>query len=155
MGSRKLKKRRICFLVVQTKKIQLRSKGESDIIDITDQASQAIRESQIENGLVTVFISGSTAAVTTIEYEPGLKDDFPKMLSRVAPENIEYKHDNTWHDGNGHSHVRASLIGPSLTIPIVDGGMSLGTWQQIVVLELDTRPRNRNVILQLIGEYGE
>ena len=142
-------------MVVQTKKIQLRSKGESDIIDITDQASQAIRESKIENGLVTVFISGSTAAVTTIEYEPGLKDDFPKMLSRVAPENIEYKHDNTWHDGNGHSHVRASLIGPSLTIPIVEGGMSLGTWQQIVVLELDTRPRNRNVILQLIGEYGE
>src|SRR6476660_6585264 len=78
-----------------------------------------------------------------------------EMLSRVAPENIEYKHDNTWHDGNGHSHVRASLIGPSLTIPIVDGGMSLGTWQQIVVLELDTRPRNRNVILQLIGEYSE
>ena len=142
-------------MVVQTKKIQLRSKGESDIIDITDQASQAIRESKINNGLVTVFISGSTAAVTTIEYEPGLKDDFPKMLSRVAPENIEYKHDNTWHDGNGHSHVRASLIGPSLTIPIVDGGMSLGTWQQIVVLELDTRPRNRNVILQLIGEYSE
>jgi len=89
----------MCYLVVHTKKIQLRSKGESDIIDITDQASQAIRESQIENGLVTVFISGSTAAVTTIEYEPGLKDDFPKMLSRVAPENIEYKHDNTWHDG--------------------------------------------------------
>ena len=145
----------MCYLVVHTKKIQLRSKGESDIIDITDQASQAIRESQIENGLVTVFISGSTAAVTTIEYEPGLKDDFPKMLSRVAPENIEYKHDNTWHDGNGHSHVRASLIGPSLTIPIVEGGMSLGTWQQIVVLELDTRPRNRNVILQLIGEYSE
>jgi secondary thiamine-phosphate synthase enzyme len=145
----------MCYLVVHTKKIQLRSKGESDIIDITDQASQAIRESKINNGLVTVFISGSTAAVTTIEYEPGLKDDFPKMLSRVAPENIEYKHDNTWHDGNGHSHVRASLIGPSLTIPIVDGGMSLGTWQQIVVLELDTRPRNRNVILQLIGEYSE
>lgn len=142
-------------MVVQTKKIQLRSKGESDIIDITDQVSQAIRESKIGNGLVTVFISGSTAAVTTIEYEPGLKDDFPEMLSRVAPENIEYKHDNTWHDGNGHSHVRASLIGPSLTIPIVEGGMSLGTWQQIVVLELDTRPRNRNVILQLIGEYGE
>ena len=87
----------MCYLVVHTKKIQLRSKGESDIIDITDQASQAIRESQIENGLVTVFISGSTAAVTTIEYEPGLKDDFQEMLSRVAPENIEYKHDNTWH----------------------------------------------------------
>lgn len=139
-------------MVVQTKRIQLRSKGEPDIIDITDQASQAIEECNIENGLVTVFISGSTAAVTTIEYEPGLRDDFPEMLSRVAPENIQYKHDNTWHDGNGHSHVRASLIGPSLTIPIVEGNMSLGTWQQIVLLEMDTRPRDRNLILQLIGE---
>ena len=139
-------------MVVQTKRIQLRSKGEPDIIDITDQASQAIKECNIENGLVTVFISGSTAAVTTIEYEPGLKVDFPEMLSRVAPENIEYKHDNTWHDGNGHSHVRASLIGPSLTIPIVEGNMSLGTWQQIVFLEMDTRPRDRNLILQLISE---
>ena len=139
-------------MVILTKRIQLRSKGEPDIIDITDQASQAVEECNIENGLVTVFISGSTAAVTTIEYEPGLRDDFPEMLSRVAPENIQYKHDNTWHDGNGHSHVRASLIGPSLTIPIVDGKMTLGMWQQIVVLELDTRPRNRNVILQLIGE---
>src|SRR6476620_2247556 len=141
-------------MAVLTKRIQIKSKGETDIIDITDKTSQAIKESKIKNGLVTVFVSGSTAAVTTIEYEPGLRYDFPEMLSRVAPKDIEYKHDNTWHDGNGHSHVRASLIGPSLTIPIVEGGMSLGTWQQIVVLELDTRPRNRNVILQLIGEYG-
>jgi secondary thiamine-phosphate synthase enzyme len=139
-------------MTVLTKTIQIRSKGEMDIIDITDQASRAIEESKIENGLITVFVSGSTAAVTTIEYEPGLKYDFPEMLSRVAPKDIEYKHDNTWHDGNGHSHVRASLIGPSLTIPIVEGNMSLGTWQQIVLLEMDTRPRNRNVILQLIGE---
>jgi secondary thiamine-phosphate synthase enzyme len=139
-------------MTVLTKTIQIRSKGEVDIIDITDQASKAIEESKIENGIITVFVSGSTAAVTTIEYEPGLKYDFPEMLSRVAPKDIEYKHDNTWHDGNGHSHVRASLIGPSLTIPIVGGNMSLGTWQQIVLLEMDTRPRNRNVILQLIGE---
>lgn len=139
-------------MTVLTKTIQLRSKGEMDIIDITDQASRAIEESKIGNGLITVFVSGSTAAVTTIEYEPGLKYDFPEMLSRVAPKDIEYKHDNTWHDGNGHSHVRASLIGPSLTIPIVEGNMSLGTWQQIVLLEMDTRPRNRNIILQLIGE---
>lgn len=139
-------------MTVVTKTIQIRSKGEIDIIDITDQASRAIEESKIENGLITVFVSGSTAAVTTIEYEPGLKYDFPEMLSRVAPKDIEYKHDYTWHDGNGHSYVRASLIGPSLTIPIVGGNMSLGIWQQIVLLEMDTRPRNRNVILQLIGE---
>ena len=123
-------------MVVQTKRINLRSKGEPDIIDITDQVSQAIKECNIENGLVTVFISGSTAAVTTIEYEPGLKDDFPEMLSRVAPENIQYKHDNTWHDGNGHSHVRASLIGPSLTIPIVDGKMTLGYMATISSLRI-------------------
>ena len=139
-------------MAVLTKRIQIKSKGEMDIIDITDKTSQAIKESKIKNGLVTVFVSGSTAAVTTIEYEPGLRYDFPEMLSRVAPKEIEYKHDNTWHDGNGHSHVRASLIGPSLTIPIVEGNMSLGTWLQIVLLEMDTRPRDRNLILQLIGE---
>jgi len=139
-------------MTVATKIIQIRSKGETDIINITEQVSAAIKESNIENGIVTVFVSGSTAAVTTIEYEPGLVYDFPEMLSRVAPKGIQYKHDNTWHDGNGHSHVRASLIGPSLTVPVVDGKMSLGTWQQLVLLELDTRSRNRNIILQLIGE---
>jgi secondary thiamine-phosphate synthase enzyme len=139
-------------MTVATKIIQIRSKGETDIINITEQVSAAIKESNIENGIVTVFVSGSTAAVTTIEYEPGLVYDFPEMLSRVAPKGIQYKHDNTWHDGNGHSHVRASLIGPSLTVPVVDGKMSLGTWQQLVFLELDTRSRNRNIILQLIGE---
>jgi secondary thiamine-phosphate synthase enzyme len=137
---------------VLTKIIQIKSKGEMDIINITNQASAAIGESNIKNGIITVFVSGSTAAVTTIEYEPGLIYDFPAMLSRVAPKDIQYKHDNTWHDGNGHSHVRASLLGPSLTIPIVEGNMSLGTWQQLILLELDTRARNRNVILQLIGE---
>lgn len=139
-------------MTVLTKIIQIKSKGEMDIINITNQASAAIGESNIKNGIITVFVSGSTAAVTTIEYEPGLIYDFPAMLSRVAPKDIQYKHDNTWHDGNGHSHVRASLLGPSLTIPIVEGNMSLGTWQQLVLLELDTRARNRNVILQMIGE---
>ena len=139
-------------MTVLTKVIQIKSKGEMDIINITNQAMAAIGESNIKNGIITVFVSGSTAAVTTIEYEPGLIYDFPEMLSRVAPKDIQYKHDNTWHDGNGHSHVRASLLGPSLTIPIVEGNMSLGTWQQLILLELDTRARNRNVILQLIGE---
>lgn len=139
-------------MTILTKIIKIQSKGEMDIINITNQAAAAIDESNIENGIITVFVSGSTAAVTTIEYEPGLMYDFPEMLSRVAPKDIQYKHDNTWHDGNGHSHVRSSLIGPSLTIPIVEGSMSLGTWQQLVLLELDTRARNRNIILQLIGE---
>jgi len=135
-----------------TKKIQIKSKLENDIIDITDKVSQVVRESQIESGAVIVFVVGSTAAITTIEYEPGLKKDFPEMLSRLAPREIEYAHDNTWHDGNGHSHIRASLIGPSLAIPILEGWLTLGTWQQIVLIEMDTRPRERTIILQVIGE---
>jgi secondary thiamine-phosphate synthase enzyme len=122
------------------------------MIDITYQVADTIENGKIENGIVTIFVSGSTAAVTTIEYEPGLKKDFPAMLDRVAPKNIEYEHDNTWHDGNGHSHVRASLIGPSLTVPFNDKRLMLGTWQQIVLVETDTRPRERSIILQMIGE---
>jgi secondary thiamine-phosphate synthase enzyme len=139
-------------MAVKTETIRIKSKGENDIIDITEQTSEAIRQSKVKNGIVTLFVSGSTAAITTIEYEPGLRYDFPKMLSRVAPKDIEYKHDNAWHDGNGHSHVRASLIGPSLTIPFTNGSLMLGTWQQVVFLEMDTSSRERNVILQIIGE---
>ena len=132
--------------------IQLHSAGEGDIIDITTQLSTIVKKSKIRNGTVTIFVSGSTAAVTTIEYEPGLVHDFPKMLSRIVPKEIEYQHDNTWHDGNGHSHIRSSLIGPSITVPIISGKLTLGTWQQVVLLEMDTRSRNRTLILQLIGE---
>lgn len=132
--------------------IQLHSEGEDDIIDMTMQLSNKVEESKIKNGTVTIFVSGSTAAVTTIEYEPGLVHDFPEMLSRIVPKDIEYEHDNTWHDGNGHSHVRSSLIGPSLTIPIIGGKLTLGTWQQVVLLEMDIRSRNRTVILQIMGE---
>jgi len=132
--------------------IQLHSEGEGDIIDMTTQLSTIVKESKIKNGTLTIFVSGSTAAVTTIEYEPGLVHDFPEMLSRIVPKEIEYEHDNTWHDGNGHSHVRSSLIGPSITIPIISGKLTLGTWQQVVLLEMDTRSRNRTVILQIIGE---
>ena len=132
--------------------IQIESRAKNDMIDITDQTSKAIKESELKNGIITAFVSGSTAALTTIEYEPGLKYDFPQMLSRIVPKDIEYKHNNTWHDGNGHSHVRASLIGPSLTIPFKNGSLMLGTWQQIVLLEMDIRPRERNIILQIIGE---
>ena len=137
---------------IATRTIFLRSKGEGDMIDITPETSKILTESKLRDGIITIFVSGSTAAVTTIEYEPGLKQDFPNMLSRIAPRNMEYQHENMWHDGNGHSHVRASLIGPSLTIPFKNSTLMLGTWQQIVFLEMDTRKRERNVILQMMGE---
>ena len=138
-------------MTVLTKNIQIKSESENDIIEITDEVTKTVKESKIQNGAVIVFVVGSTAAITTIEYEPGLQKDFPEMLSRLAPKDIEYAHDNTWHDGNGHSHVRASLIGPSLAIPIVEGLLTLGTWQQIVLVEMDTRPRERKIIIQVIG----
>ena len=139
-------------MTVITKTIQVKSAGEGDVIDLTEQTSRMVEECKIVNGIVTIFVSGSTAAVTTIEYEPGLKHDFPTMLTRVAPSNIEYKHDDTWHDGNGHSHVRASLVGPSLTIPFMNSNLVLGTWQQIVLVEMDTHARHRNIIVQMMGE---
>jgi secondary thiamine-phosphate synthase enzyme len=137
---------------VITKIVQLRSSKENDFIDFTEQTSEALKESRLENGIVTAFVSGSTAAITTIEYEPGLRHDFPKMLSRIVPKDVQYRHDETWHDGNGHSHVRASLIGPSLSIPFSNGQLILGTWQQVVMLELDTRLRERVITLQILGE---
>ena len=144
------------FIVIEmsviTRTITVSSNGENDMIDITRQIDEAIKATMLQDGIVAIFVSGSTAAVTTIEYEPGLKKDFPKMLARIAPSEIEYDHDNTWHDGNGHSHVRASLIGPSLTVPFKNKGLMLGTWQQIVLLEMDTRPRERKIVLQMIGE---
>jgi secondary thiamine-phosphate synthase enzyme len=139
-------------MTVATRNIPIKTSRENDIIDITEQTSRVVKESKMENGIVTVFVLGSTAAITTIEYEPGLKTDFPNMLSRVAPKDLEYEHDKTWHDGNGHSHVRASLIGPSLTIPFKEGKMMLGIWQQIVLIEMDAKPRERKVILQMICE---
>lgn len=137
---------------VVTKVVQLRSSKENDIIDVTKQTSNALRESGLNNGIINVFVAGSTAAITTIEYEPGLRHDFPKMLSRIAPKDIRYLHDETWHDGNGHSHVRASLVGPSLTVPFSNGALILGTWQQIVMLEMDTKPRERVLTIQILGE---
>src|ERR687888_2128981 len=139
-------------MTVITKTIKINSKGENDMVDITDQTSKAIQESKLKDGIVTVFVSGSTAAMTTVEYEPGLRKDFPMMLNRIIPKDIVYKHDETWHDGNGHSHVRASLIGPSLTVPFKDRSLILGTWQQIVFIELDIRSRERRITLQIIGE---
>jgi secondary thiamine-phosphate synthase enzyme len=137
---------------IVTRTIFLRSEGEGDIVDITLETSEILTQSKLKDGIVTIFVSGSTAALTTIEYEPGLRQDFPNMLSRIVPRNIEYQHEKMWHDGNGHSHVKASLIGPSLTIPFKDATLMLGTWQQIVFLEMDVNKRERNLILQMMGE---
>ena len=122
------------------------------MIDLTEKISDSVTESGITNGSAIIFVSGSTGSVTTIEFEPGLIQDFPEMLNRIAPKNLDYGHERMWHDGNGHSHVKASLLGPSLTIPFIDGQLCLGTWQQIVFVELDTRERIRNLVLQIIGE---
>jgi secondary thiamine-phosphate synthase enzyme len=139
-------------MTVITQTIKVKTKGEDNIIDITQQTSKGVEGSNLKNGIATIFVSGSTAAVTTLEYEPGLLSDFPKMLERIAPQNIEYGHEKMWHDGNGHSHVRASLVGPSLTVPFCNGELMLGTWQQIVLIELDTKSRDRSLVLQITGE---
>ncbi len=139
-------------MTVVTKELKIKSKKENDMIDITTQTLELVKKSGIRNGNVTIFVSGSTAALTTIEFEPGLKRDFPEMLERIAPSDIDYGHEQMWHDGNGHSHVKASLIGPSLTIPFTNSKLLLGRWQQIVLIELDTRARDRNLILQILGE---
>ena len=139
-------------MTVTTNLIKIHSRGENDMIDLTEKISYFVKKSSISNGIVTVFVSGSTGSVITIEYEPGLIQDFPEMLSRIAPKDLDYGHEKMWHDGNGHSHVKASLIGPSLTIPFNDGQLCLGTWQQIVFVELDSRSRNRELILQIVGE---
>ena len=139
-------------MAVVTKEIRVQTRGECDIVNLTDKVQQAVGSSGLKDGVVTVFVGGSTAAITTIEYEPGLLQDLPAALERVAPKNVEYKHEEMWHDGNGHSHVRASILGPSLVVPFRDGRLCLGTWQQIVLVELDIRARSRNIILQILGE---
>lgn len=140
------------IMTVVGRVLQIKSKGEDDIIDLTKQTAKVVLDSKLADGIVTVFVVGSTAAITTLEFERGLAKDFPEMLSRVAPKEIYYEHEKMWQDGNGHSHVRASLIGPSLTVPFKDGNLMLGTWQQIVLVEMDTRHRERKVVFQIIGE---
>ncbi len=132
--------------------IKFKTNGENDMINLTDNIERIVDKSEIRNGIVCVFIPGSTGAITTIEYEPGLLKDLPISLERIAPKNEYYYHQEMWHDGNGHSHVRASIIGPSLTVPIRDGKIIHGTWQQIVFLELDNRKRSRRIIVQIVGE---
>jgi secondary thiamine-phosphate synthase enzyme len=139
-------------LTIITKTLSFQTKGENDILDITDDVIQAVNTTKLDSGIVTIFVPGSTGALTTIEYEPGLLLDLPNILEKISPKNMDYEHEKRWHDGNGHSHIRASLIGPSITVPFVDGTPTLGTWQQIVFLELDARSRRRKLILQIIGE---
>jgi len=140
-------------VMVITKKIQVGTRGNSEVLDITPQAAEAVAESGVKAGTATLFVVGSTAAITTTEYEPGLVNhDIKAAFEKIAPANARYEHEETWHDDNGHSHVRASLLGPSLVVPIVDGKLTLGTWQQIVLIEFDTCSRNRLVVCQIAGE---
>jgi secondary thiamine-phosphate synthase enzyme len=138
--------------MVATKKISLESKGNCDIIDITPEVQEQLSKTDVKNGIVTLFVSGSTAGVSTIEFESGLLADFKDMWERNIPRDIEYKHNLAWGDGNGHSHVRTSLLGASLVVPFSDKKLALGTWQQIVLVDFDNRPRSRQIIVQIMGE---
>lgn len=135
-----------------TEEIRLSAKGFADIIDITAEVEAIVASSSIANGLVCVFVPGSTASVTTIECESGVVEDLREAIARIIPESIPYKHDARWGDGNGFSHVRAAIMKPGITVPIVDGSLTLGTWQQIVFMDFDNRARRRNIVVQIVGE---
>jgi secondary thiamine-phosphate synthase enzyme len=139
-------------MTVKTLSISLSTQGNADIRDITDQIAKNILQSGLKNGTVTVFCPSSTSALTTIEYEGGALNDLRRLFEEIIPTNREYAHNERWHDGNGHSHVRAALLGPSLTIPFVDGQLTLGTWQQVIYVDFDNRPRQRKLVVQLIGD---
>jgi secondary thiamine-phosphate synthase enzyme len=138
--------------VVRTHKFHVQTGGQGDAHDISGAVADAVRNAELRAGLVTVFVVGSTAALTTIEFEPGAIADLNAVFDRLAPRHADYRHHLRWGDDNGSSHVRAALLGPSITVPFVDGALTLGTWQQIMLLELDTRPRKREVVVQTIGE---
>lgn len=138
--------------MVITDELHLRTKGHCDILDITSQVAGAVADSDLQDGTVTVFCPGSTGGLTTIEYESGALHDLERVLDEIVPPDRDYRHHLRWGDDNGHSHVRAAMIGPSLTVPFVDGDLALGTWQQIVFLDFDTRPRSRRLVLQMMGE---
>ncbi len=138
--------------MISTSRLRLETRGRCDIIDLTPRVSQEVPDSGLTMGTATLFVVGSTAGITTIEYEPGLLQDLSEAWERLAPEALAYKHNEAWGDGNGHSHVRASMLGPSLTIPFTDKALALGTWQQIVLVDFDVRPRSREIVVQLAGE---
>ncbi len=137
---------------VVTTSISLHTQGETDILDITDQVAAAVQEAGLHAGTVTVFCPSSTSALTTIEYESGCLDDLRRLFEEILPAERDYAHNLRWQDGNGHSHARAALLGASLTIPFVEGRLTLGTWQQIIYLDFDVRPRARKLVAQMIGE---
>jgi secondary thiamine-phosphate synthase enzyme len=138
--------------VVKTKRIKLETKGRDHVINITGEVEQAVSASKVKNGIVTVFVYGSTASVSTVEYEPGLIKDIKNIDEKLIPSDVTYAHDETWGDANGYAHLRATIIGPSITVPIEKGSMTLGTWQQIIVIDHDNRPRSREIIIQTMGE---
>jgi len=137
---------------VKTFSLSLNTRGDTDIHDITEAIARQVVQSGFKDGTVTVFCPSSTSALTTIEYESGALGDLRRLFDEIIPENREYAHNARWHDGNGHSHVRAALLGPSLTIPFVNGQLTLGTWQQIIYVDFDNKPRKRELVLQVIGE---
>ncbi|MCD4843913.1 MAG: secondary thiamine-phosphate synthase enzyme YjbQ [Methanosarcinales archaeon] len=139
-------------MTIITEYLTFNTKGDTDITDITSQVDQKLKESGLTQGSVLIFVPGSTGALTTIEYESGLVKDMQDALDRLIPRELEYAHNRMWGDGNGHSHVRASMLGPSLNVPFNDGSLMLGTWQQIVFLDLDNRSRTRKLIIQITGE---
>jgi secondary thiamine-phosphate synthase enzyme len=138
--------------MVITQELDVRTRGHCDIQDITPQVTGAVRNAGLQAGIVTIFCPGSTGGLTTIEYESGALADLQQVLDEIAPPDRDYRHHLRWGDDNGHSHVRAALIGPSLTVPFVEGRLTLGTWQQIVFLDFDTRPRSRRLVVQMMGE---
>ncbi|HLG31470.1 MAG TPA: secondary thiamine-phosphate synthase enzyme YjbQ [Ignavibacteriaceae bacterium] len=137
---------------LETHSISIKTQGNCDIIDITSKAKELISKHGFTEGNIILFAGGSTAGITTIEYEPGLLKDYPKFFDRIAPMNVNYEHDNTWHDGNGHSHIRASIQGASLTVPFSNGSLLLGAWQQIIFIDFDNRPRRREITIQITGK---
>jgi len=139
-------------MMIFSETVSISTKGFTDIIDLTDQVGAVLKRSKIESGLVTVFCPGSTGALTTIEYESGVLKDLQKAIEKIVPSNIPYEHDRRWGDGNGFSHVRSALMKPSLTIPLIQGRLSLGTWQQIVFIDFDNRKRERHIIIHIMGE---
>jgi len=130
----------------------IKTKGFNDTHDITPKVEEIVRKAKLANGIATVFVSGSTAGITTIEFEDGVVKDLKKAIERLAPQNMQYDHDRRWGDGNGFSHIRAALLGPSLSVPVTSGSLQLGKWQQIVLIDFDNRPRQREIVVQLIGE---
>jgi len=139
-------------MALATDRVRVETRGDSQILDLTAEVQAVVERHGFRDGQALVFVPGSTAGVTTIEHEPGLLEDLPAAFERLAPRGIRYRHDDTWHDGNGHSHVRASMLGPSLQVPFEDGRLLLGTWQQIVLVDFDNRPRRREIVVQLQGE---